>query len=87
MVGQSKYGFSTGVVTVTQLDPDAYAPNDAELNVVKEAMERMIANRDPHLTFTVKGLRVEIESLSDLDELSIMKLAVKPLQANERIHP
>lgn len=85
MIGQSKYAFKGGVVTITKLDPDDFAPNDADLAQVREEMKRQISQNDPHLTFTISGMRVEIET-PIVDELIALEQAVKPLIANERIH-
>ena len=82
MIGQSKYGFDGGVVYITKLDPDAFAPNDADLQAVAEEMRQMLVAGASHLSFTVDGMRVEIEP--DIER--IMRAAIQPLLKNERIH-
>ena len=77
MLGQSKYHFPLGYVTITRFD--GYAPNDADLQAVREAMEQY----QPYLTFNVGDMHVVVH----LDNKKVLEQAVKPLQENKRIHP
>ena len=82
------YAFKGGIVTITQTDPDAYAPNDSDLMLVKEAMQDMIKHGRADLDFTVQGLHVVVEHLwtGEVNDVAIMREALKPLTRNERIH-
>ena len=88
MIGSSKYGFTGGIVTVTQIDPEAFAPSDAELAEVKDAMQAMLSGqRQPDLTFTVNGaMYVKVETHSRAAPIDIIRAAIKPLLENKRIH-
>lgn len=88
MFGSSKYAFKGGVVSITQIDPDAFAPNDEELIEVKDAMQAMLeGRRQPDLTFTVNGkLTVKVETHSRAAPIDIIRAAIKPLLENKRIH-
>ena len=82
MLGSSKYKFALGMVTITNTDPDGFAPNDDDLNKVQRAMEEQVRDDNAHLTFDVGALRVEVE----VNQRLILANAVKPLQENRRIH-
>ena len=81
MLGQSKYHFPLGYVTITRFD--GYAPNDADLHEVRKAMEEEAKHPQPHLRFEVGDLRVIVH----IDDKKVLEQAVKPLQENKRIHP
>ena len=77
MYGQSRYRYNGGEVTITKLDRDDFAPNDADLIAVRDHMREMLRIGSTHLSFTINGMRVEIEP--DIDR--IMREALKPLDA------
>ena len=85
MLGSTKYYFAipahTGVVEIVNHNVDedgtSYAPNDADLQTVRQAMEKML---QAGFSFTTEGLKVTVEA-------ETLQYAVKPLQANKRIHP
>lgn len=80
MNGSSQYHFSHGSVTITNTDPDGYAPNDADLQKVYTAMAQMATSQQPaHLTFNVDNLHVEVE----VSEQNILAEALKPLRAKQ----
>ena len=77
MYGQSRYRYNGGEVTITKLDRDDFAPNDADLIAVRDEMREMLRVGSSHLSFTINGMRVEIEP--DVDR--IIGEAIKPLDA------
>ena len=86
MYGQVKWYFNGGVATVTKLHEEDYAPNDADIQAVKEAIHKQLDMGDVHLTFTVQDMRVEVQSYLEADAGTILRNAVKVLDENKRIH-
>lgn len=79
MLGKSQYPFKYGVVEITKIDPDAFAPNDADLDLVRIAMEHNISiGQDPR-RFRVHDMDVVITSPC---AGPVLPEAVKRLQRN-----
>ena len=76
--GQSKYGFSLGTVTITKSEDHSNSPNDVELRAVHDAMVDQLDRGDPHLTFNVDDMRVEVE----IFPYSVMQQAAERLGVN-----